>query len=709
MIRLLLGVCCGLWLVPVAADSQSLGVEQRSQTAAFASARQNPDGGFAAEPGGDSSLGATTAAIRVLRYTGGSIPDVLACIDFVRSCADPDSGGFAPQPGGEPDVGTSASGLMALGELRVDDPALIDPAVTYLGKHAEDFGQVRIAVAGLEAVGRRSPASEKWSATILDDRNDDGTWGEGPTVAFDTGGTAVALLRMGVDLGQKDAVVDAIKGGQSTEGGWTGSGGKVDLSSSYRVMRCFYMMGIEPDLGALRGFIARCRRPDGGYAPAPDAESSTIGATYMATIQLRWADLLEGLEPVPETAGFVPLFNRRDLSGWEGDTSLWSARDGDLVGDSPGIDHNEFLATEGRYKDFILKIAFRLRDGQGNSGIQFRSERAPEGREMIGYQADIGEGYWGCLYDESRRNRVLVTASDRARASVREGGWNRYVIRAIGDDIRLSLNDRPSVDYDEEDAAIADDGRIAVQIHAGGPMEVRFRNVLIQPLPTPAEGNDHEPGFHVRALRDSEPADKYGVYVPEGYDGDRKFPVVLFLHGSGERGEDGVLPMQVGLGPIIAGRPGDFPAIAVFPQARETWAAGSNDADRALAALDEVLADYATDPDRVVLTGLSMGGRGTWSIGAAAPDRFSALVPICGPGDVEMVEAIDDLTVWGFVGDEDRGSLLSSMRAMVRALRDAEGEVRYKEYLGVGHNSWDRAYSEPDLFAWMLEQSRSGD
>ena len=287
------------------------------------------------------------------------------------------------------------------------------------------------------------------------------------------------------------------------------------------------------------------------------------------------------------------------------------------------------------------------------------------------------------------------------------------MIRAIGDSIRLSLNDRPSVDYDEEDAGIADDGRIAVQIHAGGPMEVRFRNVLIQPLPTRRRGRRRprarlpRPGPpRLRAGR----TDTASTY-PEGYDGDRKFPVVLFLHGSGERGEDGVLPMQVGLGPNIAGRPaGHFPAIAVFPQARETWAAGSNDADRALAALDEVLADYATDPDRVVLTGLSMGGRGTWSIGAADPGRFSALVPICGPGDVETVAAIDDLPVWGFVGDEDRDSLLSRACAqMVRALQDAEAEVRYKEYLGVGHNSWDRAYSEPDLVAWMLDQTRSDD
>ncbi|RUL89731.1 family 16 glycoside hydrolase [Tautonia sociabilis] len=691
---------------PITAGARSLDASQRRETAQFAADRQNPDGGFAAEPGGSSALGATTASIRVLLDTGGSIPDALRCIDFVRSCFDPETGGFSQVPGGEPDVGTTASGLMAMGELRIADPEVVARAIGYLSENASSFPEIRIAVAGMEAVGATSPKFSEWSSTILGERNPDGTWGSGPSVAFDTGGTAAALLRMGVEFDRKDAVAEAIVSGQREDGGWASGEGDSDLSASYRTMRAAYMLRVIPDLDALRGFVSRCRRDGGGYAPSPNAQDPTIGATYMATILLRWAALLEGLPPVVESAGFTPVFNGEDLSGWEGDRSLWSARDGMLVGSSPGLDHNEFLATEGRFSDFIFKCSFLLLNGEGNSGIQFRSERLP-GTEMIGYQADIGENYWGALYDESRRNRVLEPASDRAREAVRPDRWNQYVIRAIGDDIRLTLNGVPSVAYTETEPGIAETGRLAVQLHAGPAMEIRFKDLLVQTLPRPVSDADPTtPGFHLRTLRGAEPEDRYSVFVPEGYDGQTRFPVVLFLHGSGERGDDGILPSQVGLGPIIAADPSAHPYLAVFPQARETWSADSQDARRALAALDEVMADYAVDPTRVVLTGLSMGGMGTWSIGSAHPERFSALVPICGPGDPDRAEAIRTLPVWGFVGDGDSARILSGMRAMVRALREVGAPVRYIEYRGVGHNSWDRAYSEPGLVDWMLSHHR---
>ncbi|MEW4567268.1 family 16 glycoside hydrolase [Tautonia sp. JC769] len=701
----LLGVFAGLAILTSPAVAQSLSVVERDATAQFAAMRQNPDGGFAAEPGGESSLGATTAAVRVLRYTAGSIPDVLGCLDFVRSCFDPASGGFAQTPDGTADVGSTASGLMALGELRIDDEELLSRASEFLATHAKTFPEVRIAIAGFEAVGRPSPRREEWTAELLESRNDDGTWGEGPSLAFDTGGTAAALLRMGHDLDRREAVVESLRAGQQEDGGWTSGEGGTDLSASYRVMRAAYMMGAAPDLAALRRFVESCRRDDGGYAPGPEQEAATLGGTYMATILLRWSDLLEGLPPVVETAGFLPLFNGQDLTGWEGDDSLWSVRDGMLVGSSPGLDRNEFLATEEQFSDFNFRCSFRLVDGAGNSGIQFRSDRLP-GHEMIGYQADIGEDYWGSLYDESRRNRVLESATDQARSSVRVDGWNQYIIRAMGDQIRLSLNGHSSVDYAEADREIASTGHFAVQLHSGGPMEIQFRDLLVQPLPRPVDGGDPAaPGFHLRTLRTESKA-RYTVFVPEGYDGDRAFPIVLFLHGAGERGDDGVIPSQVGLGPSIAKNPAGHPYIAVFPQARETWAASSPDGQRAMAILDEVLADFAVDRSRIVLTGLSMGGMGTWSLATTYPDRFSALVPVCGPGDPEQAESIRAIPTWGFVGDDDRAPFVRGMRTMARTLKEIGAPVRYTEYRGVGHNSWDRAYSEPELVEWMLGSRR---
>jgi hypothetical protein len=178
----------------------------------------------------------------------------------------------------------------------------------------------------------------------------------------------------------------------------------------------------------------------------------------------------------------MPLFSGKDLNGWEGDTQLWSARDGNLVGTSPGLNHNEFLATTQSYRNFILSLRFRLKDGVGNSGVQFRSVRVP-GTEMSGYQADIGENYWGCLYDESRRNKVLLKASSEALEILKKNDWNHYVLCAMGDRITLYLNGVPSVVYSEEDPGIARDGLIAVQIHGGGPMEVQFKDLKIRRLP----------------------------------------------------------------------------------------------------------------------------------------------------------------------------------------------------------------------------------
>ena len=176
------------------------------------------------------------------------------------------------------------------------------------------------------------------------------------------------------------------------------------------------------------------------------------------------------------------LFNQKDLSGWEGDLSIWKVVDGVIVGDSPGIQHNQFLTTKDEFSDFELKLEFRLKDGVGNSGIQFRTKRLPGSTEVSGYQADIGENYWGCLYDESRRNKVLVKAPPEFESSLKKGDWNEYVIRAVGDHIILKMNGVTTVDYHEPDKQIDRSGIIALQVHSGGPLKVEFRNLRIKSL-----------------------------------------------------------------------------------------------------------------------------------------------------------------------------------------------------------------------------------
>jgi len=179
--------------------------------------------------------------------------------------------------------------------------------------------------------------------------------------------------------------------------------------------------------------------------------------------------------------GFKPLFNGANLEGWDVDTKeLWSVRDGMIVGSSPGLKYNDFLRTRRNYKDFTLKLKFRLIDGKGNSGVQFRSKPVPGSHEVSGYQADIGQQYWGCLYDESRRKKVLVQASAESLAGLDKSGWNEYVITARGNHITLELNGKKTVDYTEQEPGIEQTGFIALQVHGGPPMQVQFKDIEIK-------------------------------------------------------------------------------------------------------------------------------------------------------------------------------------------------------------------------------------
>jgi hypothetical protein len=181
--------------------------------------------------------------------------------------------------------------------------------------------------------------------------------------------------------------------------------------------------------------------------------------------------------------GFVPLFNGKDLTGWQGDTKLWIVEDGMLVGRSPGIRYNDFLATTKTYGDFILRLQVRLLKNEGNSGVQFRSKRVPNSHEVAGYQADAAPGWWGKLYDEARRGKVLAGPTDEVlKKALKPGDWNDYEVQAVGNKITLTLNGVKTAEYTEEDKNIPRDGIFAVQIHSGGPMEVQFKNLRLKEI-----------------------------------------------------------------------------------------------------------------------------------------------------------------------------------------------------------------------------------
>lgn len=186
------------------------------------------------------------------------------------------------------------------------------------------------------------------------------------------------------------------------------------------------------------------------------------------------------------------LFDGKSLKGWEtlkADAYLWKVVDGAITAGSltRRVPHNSFLATKRSYQNFDLRLKIRISGTEGfvNSGVQIRSVRLPGSHEMIGYQVDAGKGWWGKLYDESRRRKVIGQAADLAAVNkaVKEHGWNDYRIRAEGARIRSWINDVPALDYKETDGNIALDGHIGIQVHGGGKALVQVRDVTIQELP----------------------------------------------------------------------------------------------------------------------------------------------------------------------------------------------------------------------------------
>jgi hypothetical protein len=184
-----------------------------------------------------------------------------------------------------------------------------------------------------------------------------------------------------------------------------------------------------------------------------------------------------------EEAGFVSLFNGRDLSGWLGDPALWSVADGVIVGstDTTPATHNTFLATQKSYRNFVLRLQFKLRNH--NSGVQVRSQQFPD-YVVKGYQPDIAESrYTGILYEEGGRGILADVKPEEVAKHLKPGEWNEYVITCDGPRITIALNGFTTVDYTETNPAGVKEGIIAFQLHAGPAMQVRFKDVAIKELP----------------------------------------------------------------------------------------------------------------------------------------------------------------------------------------------------------------------------------
>lgn len=213
--------------------------------------------------------------------------------------------------------------------------------------------------------------------------------------------------------------------------------------------------------------------------------SNAMKRTLLATLVVTLAVAAPAAESKP-----VPLSDGGTFKGWVGDTDkTWRIQDGAFVGGSltVTVPRNEFLRTERSYTNFVLRVKFKLLGSEGfvNAGVQVRSQPAANPpNEMVGYQCDIGEGWWGAIYDETRRNKVLIKPDDEAvQKALRKGDWNEYVIRCEGKRIRTSINGVAMVDYIEPDDSIPQHGLVGLQVHGGGKAEIWYKDITIEELP----------------------------------------------------------------------------------------------------------------------------------------------------------------------------------------------------------------------------------
>ncbi|MFQ3544364.1 prolyl oligopeptidase family serine peptidase [Halobacillus rhizosphaerae] len=199
---------------------------------------------------------------------------------------------------------------------------------------------------------------------------------------------------------------------------------------------------------------------------------------------------------------------------------------------------------------------------------------------------------------------------------------------------------------------------------------------------------------------------QYLLHLPKNYEpsSQEQWPLILFLHGSGERGSDVDRVKLEGLPKEIEAG-GEFPFIIVSPQCPEDsrW---TNELDVLTRLLDEIQSSYHVDPSRMYLTGLSLGGHGTWHLAAKTPQTFAAIAPVCGRGEVQMAESLKNIPTWVFHGDQDDIVSIQHSIDMVKAIEKQGRGVRFTVYEGVGHDSWTETYRNPKLYEWFLEHTK---
>lgn len=211
---------------------------------------------------------------------------------------------------------------------------------------------------------------------------------------------------------------------------------------------------------------------------------------------------------------------------------------------------------------------------------------------------------------------------------------------------------------------------------------------------------------------------RYLLFSPHEYDKRKQYPLVLWLHGGGARGDDPSLILSWGdeHGPLFFAKPENqylYPCFILAPQCppgrfwSDPFSEEPLDQIRlVLEILDSLQTEFNIDSTRLYVIGISMGGYGTWDIIARRPNKFAAAVPICGGGNPSKAGQMVNTTFWAFHGGADDLVSVKESQRMIKAIRKAGGQPRYNEYKGVGHNAWERAFAEPDFLAWIFSQRR---
>jgi predicted peptidase len=215
-----------------------------------------------------------------------------------------------------------------------------------------------------------------------------------------------------------------------------------------------------------------------------------------------------------------------------------------------------------------------------------------------------------------------------------------------------------------------------------------------------------ESGFLDKTIDYNGAVVKYIVYVPKGYDPEKPHPTILFLHGAGEQGDDGKKQAAQGLGNAIKLAEDKWNFIVIFPQKPSGGGGFMRHEKLLLDIIEKTRKEYKVDDKRFYITGLSMGGYGTWALACKYPTMFAAAAPICGGGDPAEAAKIKDLPIWNFHGDKDSAVPIQKSQEMIDALKAAGGNPKFTIYEGVGHNSWDRAYREEKLYEWFLQHAK---